>query len=103
MSGKLTLWAEDIRKYLQSWLYRQFDAAGRLLYIGETDNFLARLVDHLRTAPWGDEIHTIELEPMSKVGAKELEPKTIASERPLYNITHYPENKSSRSRAAQRK
>jgi hypothetical protein len=45
MSGKLILWAEDIRKYIQSGLYRQFDAAGRLLYIGETDNFSARSVD----------------------------------------------------------
>jgi hypothetical protein len=92
MSGKLTLWVEDIRKYLQSGLYRQFDVAGRLLYIGETENFLVRSIDHLPYTPWKDEIHTIELEPMSKAEAKELEPKIIAVELPLYNTTHHPEN-----------
>ena len=51
MSGKLKLWAKDIRKFLQSGLYRQFDAAGRLLYIGETDNFLARS-DLKRSGRW---------------------------------------------------
>ena len=60
-NGKLTLWVEDIRKFLQSGLYRQFDAAGQLLYIGETENCLARSVGHLRMAAWKHEIHTIEL------------------------------------------
>ena len=81
--GKLKLLAEDIQKYTQSGLYRHFDVSGQLLYNGETDNFLARSVGHLRTAPWRDEIHAIELEPMSKAKAKELEPKAIAAELPL--------------------
>ena len=45
MSGKLTLLATDILKYAQPGLYRQFNASGQLLYVGETDNFLARSVD----------------------------------------------------------
>jgi hypothetical protein len=92
MSGKLTLCAENILKYARPGLYRHFDASGRLLYIGETENFWARSMDHLRLARWRHKIHALELEPMSKAEAKELEPKAIAAELPLYNRTNHPEN-----------
>jgi hypothetical protein len=95
-NDKLTLSAEDLQKLrhlLISGLYRHFDAQGRLLYVGETRNFLNRTAYHLRHAKWREEICRIELQPMTKANAMFLEPKVIAVERPLYNNTfYYPEN-----------
>jgi hypothetical protein len=54
--GKLTLFVEDLRRFQISGLYRHFDAQGRLLYVGETANFLNRTMDHLRYAEWRDKI-----------------------------------------------
>ena len=41
--------ADDFRQYLKSGLYRHFSSSGELLYVGETDNFLARSLTHLES------------------------------------------------------
>jgi hypothetical protein len=82
---RLKLSIADLQRYQQSGLYRHFNAEGRLLYVGETTNFIIRTTDHLRRASWRDEIHAVELEPMSKEAAQALEPRIIATELPLHN------------------
>ena len=82
---KVTLQADDIRLFCQSGIYRHFDKNGTLLYVGQTTNFLSRSACHLDAAPWRDEIHKIELEPMSKEEAMSQELEIIHKERPLWN------------------
>ena len=66
---RLKLSVDDLRAYVQPGLYRHYDKNGRLLYVGETVNFLARTANHLQDAKWRDQIHTIELQPMPKAEA----------------------------------
>jgi hypothetical protein len=85
MSKRLRLSVRRLRRFLQPGLYRHFDEHGRLLYVGQTDNCLARSADHLREAVWRDKIHTIELEPMPKAQAWALERKIALKEMSLFN------------------
>ncbi len=70
-------------------LYRHFDAAGRLLYVGISLNSVARLGQHLRTAAWFFDISRVEIEWFpARVDAEQAERAAILTERPLHNITH---------------
>lgn len=86
--------ADDLRRHLTSGLYRHFNTSGELLYVGETDNFLARSLGHLKKSRWRAEIHAIELQPMPKAEAQQLEPRVIAAELPRYNTKHHLENEA---------
>lgn len=87
---------------MTSHVYRLFDEAGELLYIGMTSNFEQRIRFHLEPVsdrqarlPGADEIkaryhhHTLEPYPNEFV-ARKAERKAIKAEAPLLNRFHNP-------------
>jgi predicted GIY-YIG superfamily endonuclease len=67
-------------------LYRHYDAAGTLLYIGIATNPMERTDSHLRVAAWADQIAsvTVERHP-SRDAALRAERLAVVAERPLHN------------------
>lgn len=70
-------------------LYRHFDAAGALLYVGIALDPVSRLSAHRRKSKWADEITTVTVEyfPTWRE-AERAERAAIAAERPLHNVEH---------------
>jgi predicted GIY-YIG superfamily endonuclease len=70
-------------------LYRFFDKAGQLLYIGISNCIPRRLDQHEDTKPWFTEASqiTVEHHP-TRLAALAKEKKAIKAERPKYNIQH---------------
>jgi hypothetical protein len=75
--------AEDARTH---YLYRIFDAAGVLLYVGITHDVGARFQQHRGDKPWWHErhSHTVEEAP-TRADVLYLEAKAILTEFPRYN------------------
>lgn len=70
-------------------LYRFFDADGKLLYIGISDNYPLRLMHHGKDKPWWGEVKKFAAELLpTRQEAEEAEKVAIRSERPKYNKTH---------------
>ena len=70
-------------------LYRHFNAAGELLYVGISLHAVIRLTAHERGANWYREIATITVEHLpSRADALAAERRAIQEERPLHNIVH---------------
>lgn len=70
-------------------LYRMFDAAGQLLYVGLTNNPKGRFGNHRDTKDWWDQVSTIKVESFSS--REELiaaERTAIGAEKPLHNRIH---------------
>jgi hypothetical protein len=74
----------------QGTLYRLFDAAGHLLYIGETGRgWPQRMREHLRDKSWFHEIARVELQHFpSKADAVLAEAAAIQAEQPRHNHMH---------------
>lgn len=69
-------------------LYRCFDAAGRLLYIGITRRGMNRAIDH-HEKPWWDEVATMTWQRFAtRAEVMAAERDAIMSEAPAYNIAH---------------
>lgn len=69
-------------------MYRMYDAAGDLLYLGIAYEPLARIPGH-RRKPWADEVRTVTIEPMGplvRYEALRVENETIQAERPRHNV-----------------
>ena len=67
-------------------VYRHFDEAGRLLYVGISRNARRRGYQHRCTAAWAGEIHRTAVEHFpSRRLAIDAEARAIAFEHPLYN------------------
>ena len=67
-------------------LYRLFDAAGRLLYVGISSNPEERLKSHASTAPWWPLVANRDIAAYPSRGAAEdAETEAIKTEQPLYN------------------
>lgn len=70
------------------YLYRHFDAIGKLLYVGISLNHVARLCQH-KKAPWVDRIARVEIEAhSSRAAALDAEAKAIRTETPEFNKKH---------------
>ena len=70
-------------------LYRLFNAAGELLYIGKSIHRYRRLDEHCRNQPWASEIassHFQEFADEASLSAAEI--AAIKRERPKYNKAH---------------
>lgn len=68
-------------------LYRFFDSAGVLLYVGVTDEVATRWRTHAKTRPWWIQVATITLEHhASRAAVLDAELAAIKAERPLYNV-----------------
>lgn len=70
-------------------LYRHFNAAGDLLYVGISLNAVARLCQHRQAAPWFPDIARVEIEWLpTREAALDAEKAAIRSERPLHNVIY---------------
>ncbi len=71
-------------------LYRMFDRAGRLLYVGISFNAGERATQHAETKPWWPQVDHIRIEHLecSREDALRKERWTIYAEKPLHNIQH---------------
>lgn len=70
-------------------LYRHFDKAGTLLYVGIARDHQSRLKAHSRYAEWRYSIATVTVEYFdTREDAAKAEVKAIKTESPLHNITH---------------
>lgn len=70
-------------------LYRYYDDADRLLYIGITDHLIGRTLDHVQGSSWAEFATraTIERHPTRK-DAEDAERAAIKAEGPLFNSQH---------------
>ena len=70
-------------------LYRMYDSADRLLYVGITCNPGTRFTDHRKKKDWWNTVHRITMEHFS---SRELlacaEVSAIKAEGPIHNIIH---------------
>lgn len=67
-------------------LYRHFDAAGDLLYVGISLSAIGRLAQHRASADWFDQIAKVEIEQFeTRDLALAAEAAAIDTERPRHN------------------
>ncbi len=86
MSGGVVVSAER-----EGWIYRLYDAAGALLYIGATKREPKfRGWEHSSKQPWAAEIAELRAQPISS-GLRDAEALAIRYERPKYNSIIPPE------------
>lgn len=72
---------------LPHYVYRCFDASGRLIYVGCTVNPVARLRAHRRHAWWGSQIASTRLIVFpNRRYARAMEWTAIVHERPRWNV-----------------
>lgn len=70
-------------------LYRAYDAAGHLLYIGIAVDWTHRWNKHRERSPWFGQVKSLSLETHpDRRSAQEAERAAIAAELPLYNRNH---------------
>lgn len=69
-------------------VYRIYDTAGRLLYVGISTNPEGRLAQHRCRQPWGRDVAAVEVAWFAdREAAKSAEAHAIRDENPLYNLT----------------
>ncbi|MEV4672809.1 GIY-YIG nuclease family protein [Actinomadura sp. NPDC049382] len=74
-----------------AYLYRLFDVAGDLLYVGVTRNPAQRWKYHARERRWWHEVAKHELTPFAeRAQAEAAEKQAIKAEAPRYNTCHTP-------------
>lgn len=70
-------------------LYRHFDAAGSLLYLGISIRPGVRLAEHMTSSAWADQIAAITIEWLpDQEAASAAERAAISAERPIHNRAH---------------
>ncbi|SHL73996.1 GIY-YIG nuclease family protein [Streptomyces yunnanensis] len=70
-------------------LYRVFDAAGKLLYIGISQNPDVRFGQHSQTKPWWPEVAERRVEwHDTRAEAAKTEKEAIRAEQPYWNLHH---------------
>ena len=67
-------------------LYRHYDFDGRLLYVGVSNNVIARWTRHKRQAPWIDLVANIRIDHYAtREEAEDAEAVAILAEKPRFN------------------
>jgi transcriptional regulator with XRE-family HTH domain len=70
-------------------LYRHFDAAGRLLYVGVALGPVARLQQHASQSSWVRDIARMTIERFpTRTAAEQAERDAIRVEQPVHNVAH---------------
>jgi len=78
---------------LEQILYRFYDRAGRLLYIGITGDAATRWSNHSKKQPWWPSVRRIEIEPYAtRIEVELAEKAAIRAEKPLHNKVHNTSN-----------
>ena len=75
-------------------LYRCYDAADRLLYVGITGNLTVRLRAHSHRKPWWPDTARVaseQIDVLDRFDAEDQERAVIVAERPLHNIRGHPD------------
>lgn len=73
----------------QTALYRHFDAAGTLLYVGISHSAVQRLQQHMNGSRWARDIASVQIAQYdSREAALAAERLAIINERPLWNVIH---------------
>lgn len=68
-------------------LYRMYDQAGALLYVGITVHLGGRFDHHRRTKPWWTDVVRIEMQHFpNRAAVEEAERLAVAAEGPRYNV-----------------
>lgn len=72
-----------------TYLYRQYDKAGQLLYIGISCSFMARITKHAFSSSWFPDVNNINIEKFESRELAALAERTaIKKEKPMYNRTN---------------
>lgn len=72
-------------------VYRIFNAAGELLYVGSSNNPRIRCYQHASTKRWWSEVASRTEEWFeTRLEAKSIEKAAIVAEKPRYNVQHTP-------------
>lgn len=73
-----------------TYLYRLYDDAGQLLYIGISNRPVRRWIEHLTSKPWADQVARMERGHgyPTHADARAAEKLAIRSEYPRHNIEH---------------
>lgn len=72
-------------------LYRLYDNAGELLYIGIAEHWPSRMKQHAREKAWWDDVANVRLEKHDhRALAEAAEVAAIKAETPRHNVTHNP-------------
>jgi predicted GIY-YIG superfamily endonuclease len=70
-------------------LYRFFDAADVLLYVGVSVDPILRMKAHRREKDWWSQVRSMTVEPFpTRQAALDAETEAIRTEKPLYNVQH---------------
>lgn len=85
------LMAMELSDEIPTALYRLFDSAGVLLYVGISDNLKVRFADHAASKPWWPDVarRTIELHTV-RSAAEAAEDAAIKAEHPVHNLAGVP-------------
>lgn len=71
----------------ETFLYRHFDADGKLLYVGISLSAITRLRQHREISPWFNQIRRVDIETHpDRDAAMNAEAKAISEESPKFNI-----------------
>jgi len=85
-------------------LYRFFNAAGELLYVGITANPGRRFGEHSADKLWWDTVANVTIETFSNgLELRRAEKRAIENERPKHNVIHNRRNKRPRPYQSQSK
>ncbi len=70
-----------------TYLYRAYNGAGRLLYVGIAEDIWQRMGQHEINSPWIDDLAAMDVERYrTRTEARAAERAAIATEWPLWNI-----------------
>lgn len=70
------------------YVYRAFNAAGELLYVGRTIDPVERARAHRRSSPWVSQVERVRMfGPLTYEKSKDVEREALKNEYPLYGIT----------------
>lgn len=71
---------------MRTWVYKHFDEAGELLYVGISNSPMMRTKQHEESAGWFDQVRNIEINPyQTREEALDAEAQAIIELNPRYN------------------
>ena len=81
--------ASSTKAHEETWLYRYWDKAGRLLYVGITNDLARRDFEHSKFSEWYVLVHErTDVSFISRALAAAEEIKVIQTEQPVWNKIH---------------
>lgn len=87
----LTAFGGGVRIYVAESVYRLYDGADQLLYVGCSNNPAKRLRAHARTSPWWPNVaRIVVVEYPARALAEQAERTAIDLEKPLHNLAGAP-------------